>query len=56
MIRFDVPPVANVTEAGDIVLLAFVVVLTLASGLALLGIDAVVARRGRGADPDTPES
>ncbi len=33
---------ANVTEAGDLVLLAIVLAITMAIGLALLGIDAAV--------------
>lgn len=45
--------VANVTEAGDIVLYAIGLVVTLLVGLALLGIDAAVGRlstrRGRSA-------
>jgi hypothetical protein len=43
--------VANVAEAGDIVLFAIVLGATLAVGLALLAIDAVAGRirRGRGA-------
>ncbi|HVF14888.1 MAG TPA: hypothetical protein VM942_09835 [Acidimicrobiales bacterium] len=42
--------VANVTEAGDIVLYALVLVILLVVGLALLGIDTLVGRlhrRGR---------
>ena len=43
MARFDVS-VANVTEAGDIVVLFIVLVLTLVVGAALLALDAVVGR------------
>lgn len=42
----SLPLVANVTEAGDIVLLAILLVITLAVGLVLLGIDTLVARLG----------
>ncbi len=41
------PLVANVTEAGDIVLLAFVLALTLFVGLALFGLDTLVGRLRR---------
>ena len=49
--------VANVTEAADIALFAFLLVTTLAVGLLLLGVDAVVRRfrlrtRPRGRRPD----
>lgn len=37
---------ANVTEAGDIVLLAVVLATTVVVGLTLLGIDAAVRRLG----------
>lgn len=47
MPSFNVPLVANVTEAGDVVLFAIVLATTLVVGLALLGIDAVVGRLGR---------
>ncbi len=38
----------NVAEAGDIVLLALALVLTLLVGLAVVGIDTLVGRLGRG--------
>ena len=41
------PIVGNVSEAGDIVVLALVLVLTPIIGLALFGIDAVVGRLRR---------
>ena len=39
--------IGNVAEAGDIILLAFALVLTLLVGLALVGIDTLVGRLGR---------
>ena len=39
--------VANVTEPGDVALYAIVLGVTLAVGLLLLGIDALVGRLGR---------
>jgi len=52
MARLELPLVANVTEAGDIVLVAFALVLTVLIGLALLGIDTLVGRLRRGGHPD----
>jgi hypothetical protein len=46
-VTLDLPLVANVTEAGDIVLYAMVLGATLVVGLALLGMDAAVRRLGR---------
>jgi len=43
MARFEVP-VANVAEAGDIVLLAMVLLMTFIVGAALLALDTVVGR------------
>ncbi len=43
MARFEVL-VANVAEAGDIVLLAIVLLMTLAVGAALLALDSIVGR------------
>ncbi len=40
----DVPIAANVTEPGDIVLLAIVVGVTVVIGLVLLALDAIVGR------------
>ena len=55
------PVVANVTEAGDIVVFAIVLGVTLGVGLALLAIDSVVGRlrerggrRGRRRPVDSP--
>ncbi len=47
MARFDVL-VANVAEAGDIVILGIVLVMTVVIGAALLALDTVVARSMRG--------
>ncbi len=44
MDSFSFPPVANVTEPGDIVLYAAVLGITVAVGLALLAINVVVGR------------
>ena len=46
MTSFAKPLLANVTEAGDIVLLAIVLATTLVVGLALLAVDALVGRVG----------
>lgn len=56
MARFGVSLVANVSEAGDIVIFAIVLAATLVVGLALLGIDALVGRlrEKRGAQPPDP--
>ncbi len=53
--------VANVSEPADIALFAFLLVTTLAVGLVLLGVDAVVRRfrlrvRPRGRRPDDDSS
>lgn len=40
-------PLANVTEAGDIVVYTMALVAILVVGLALLGLDAAVGRLGR---------
>ncbi len=54
MVSFELPLVANVAEPGDIVLVAFVLVLTLLVGLALVGVDSLVGRLRRG--PNTDDS
>ncbi len=51
MAGVELPMVGNVSEAGDIVLVAYAVVIAVVVGLALLGIDAVVGRLRRGAPP-----
>lgn len=57
MAGLDLSIVANVTEPGDVVLLAIVFGTTLVVGLVLLGVDTVVGRvaqrRGQGSGIDT---
>ncbi len=47
MARFDSPLVGNVAEAGDIVLYAIALAVTLVVGLALFGMDVVIGRLRR---------
>ncbi len=51
MAGYEFPIVGNVSEAGDIVLVAYAVVIAVVVGLGLLGIDALVGRLRRGAAP-----
>ncbi len=53
VVNLDVPILANVTEPGDIVLLAIVLGATIVVGLVLLALDAIVRRVGRKRNPDS---